>query len=111
MDRLDTRSLQEVVGILEQGSNAAAKFGPFFFAFLFLFVVPFLISVVYKNLFASTKDPQIRDSLASDFKFYFRATVIAGLVSTAVGTSSWLFLTYKDSEFKSDTFAGLKQHV
>lgn len=78
-----------------QSASFAQKYGPFFFAVALLVITPFIARAVFQKSIQRT-DKSMRQKAYEDFRFYFRATVMVGIVCVFAGVGWWLFDSYRE---------------
>jgi hypothetical protein len=105
--------LNAIVGALaklEQPASFAQKYGPFFFAVLLLVLAPFLCRLLFAKSFGQKKQ-RASDPEYQDFRFYFRSTIVAGLICTALGVLWFFYENYNQVTQTNVLVAELKKKV
>lgn len=78
-----------------QSASFAQKYGPFFFAVALLVITPFIARAVFQKSIQRA-DKNMRQRAYEDFRFYFRATVMVGIVCVFTGVGWWLYDSYRE---------------
>ena len=101
-------TLMKALEQLNDSASFAAKYGPFFFAVALLIVTPFVALALFKKYLGGGRQNQ---NAYQDFRFYFRGTVVAGLVCVAVGVAWWLFDNYREGRRTQQLVADLARQI
>jgi hypothetical protein len=101
-------TLMKALEQLNDSASFAAKYGPFFFAVALLIVTPFVALALFKKYLGGGRQNQ---NAYQDFRFYFRGTVVAGLVCVAVGVAWWLFDNYREGRRTQQVVADLAKQI
>ena len=101
----------QALGDLEQSSNYALKYGPYFFAVALLTVAPFVARAMLGGWLTNIDDPKLRNKIYEDFRYYFRKVITAGIACVAVGVMFWVFMSYRDDRHTANTVADLQSQL
>jgi hypothetical protein len=108
MEQLDL--IINAVNKLDQSAGSAQKYGPFFFALLLLILGPLLCRMVFSKSLGdgkhSAKDPEYQD-----FRFYFRSTIVVGLLCVMAGVGWFFFENFRQVEQTKGLIGELKSKV
>lgn len=85
----------KAINDIGQSASFAQKYGPFFFAVALLVITPFIARAVFQKSIQRT-DKAMRQRAYEDFRFYFRATVMVGIVCVFAGVGWWLYDSYRE---------------
>jgi hypothetical protein len=100
-------TLVNALNQMEQSASFAEKYGPYFFAVALLVIAPFICRTVFAGSLGG-KDPVLRKRASEDFRFYFRSTVMVGIVCVLAGVGWWLYENYREDARTVATVAELK---
>jgi hypothetical protein len=106
--------LTPLVKALEELNNSAGfalKYGPFFFAIALLVLTPFVALVVFKRFIGDTSAEHMHQHAYDDFRFYFRLTVVGGLLCVGAGVGWWLYENYRQVGQTQQLVAELTKQV
>ena len=108
---MDSIKLKELIDQLEHATITAEKYGPFFFALVFMCVIPTGLVFLYRYLFSSTSNSEIKKGLYTDFRIYFHVAVACGVICTVLSTAWWIYASYRYNEQSREAFEGLRSNI
>jgi hypothetical protein len=95
---------------LEQSASFAQKYGPYFFAVALLIITPFVARAVF-NKSIQDADEELKEKAYADFRFYFRSTMMVGILCVFAGVGRWLFDSYREGDRTLATVTELKNKL
>ena len=104
-------TLIDALDKLNDSASFAAKYGPFFFAVALLIGTPFVALAAFKKFLGPRAAGKQYQTAYEDFRFYFRGTVVAGLVCLAVGVGWWVFDSFRESQRTQELVADLAKQI
>ncbi len=108
---IDLIKLKELIDQPEHATITAEKYGPFFFALVFMCVIPTGLVFLYRYLFSSTSNSEIKKGLYTDFRIYFHVAVACGVICTVLSTAWWIYASYRYNEQSREAFEGLRSNI
>jgi len=107
----DLTPLLKALEELNTSAGFAQRYGPFFFAIALLVLTPFVALVIFKRFIGDTSAGQMHQRAYDDFRFYFRLTVVGGLVCVGVGVAWWVYENFRQVGQTQQLVAGLTKQV
>lgn len=95
---------------LEQSASFAQKYGPYFFAVALLIITPFVARAVF-NKSIQGADEDLKEKAYADFRFYFRSTLMVGILCVFAGVGWWLYDSYREGARTLATVTELKDEL
>lgn len=88
--------------ILEQLTPLAQQYGPFFFAVLFVLLVPFMGQTWFRGfLEMRIEKGQERDAALEVYKFYWKSGIVAGLCLVFFAVTWWFYVQNKHLQIEA----------